>query len=161
MSAENQGGPRRGHFRRRGPAGGRSFMNGAANNSRAVGYTDAGEIVVARITEFVQLVRANGFQAGIGETLDALRVTGWCGAVESERLRWCLRALLCGNAEEWRRFDEHNKANKQPHTNLRSSRVQAAAGAALAASAAGPPPAFAPNAAPQPTLRRYAARPSV
>src|SRR3569832_2470046 len=134
MSAENQGGPRRGHFRRRGPAGGRSFMNGAANNSRAVGYTDAGEIVVARITEFVQLVRANGFQAGIGETLDAKRVAGRCGAVESERQRWGLRALLCGNAEEWRRFDELFDAYWRPRSDLRSSRVQAAAGAALGGS---------------------------
>src|SRR3569832_1959335 len=127
MSAENQGGPRRGHFRRRGPAGGRSFMNGAANNSRAVGYTDAGEIVVARITEFVQLVRVNGFQAGIGETLDALRVAGWCGAVESDRLRWCLRSLLCGIAEDWLLFDDLFDSYWRPRSYLRISRVHSAA----------------------------------
>lgn len=106
-------------------------MNGTGNSLRAVDHTNAGEIVVARITEFVQLVRANGFQAGIGETLDALRVAEWCGAADSERLRWGLRALLCGNAEEWRRFDELFDAYWRPRSDLRSSRVQAAAGAAL------------------------------
>ena len=68
---------------------------------------DAGEDpLVGRIVEFVHLVRAQGFHVGVREGLDALRVAKHCTVLDKQRLRWGLRSLLCGNADEWRRFDQ-------------------------------------------------------
>ena len=92
---------------------------------------DAGDILVARIIEFVRLARDNGFQAGIGETLDAVRIAESCGTLESQRLRWGLRALLCGNAEEWRRFDQLYDAYWHARPEQRSSRVKPASSSPL------------------------------
>ena len=89
---------------------------------------DAGETLVARITEFVRLARANGFQAGIGETIDAVRLAERCGALNARRLRWGLRALLCGNVQDWRRFDQLFNAYWGSNRESRSSRVEAAPG---------------------------------
>ena len=92
---------------------------------------DAGEMLVARIVEFVRLARGNGFQAGIGETLDAVRAAERCGVLDAQGLRWGLRALLCGNAEDWRRFDRLFDAYWRSHADSGSSRVQAAPGSQL------------------------------
>ena len=48
---------------------------------------DAGELLVARIVEFIRLARSNGFQAGIGESLDAARLAECCGALDRQLLR--------------------------------------------------------------------------
>ncbi len=93
-------------------------------------HHDAGETLIARVVGFVRLAREQGFEAGLAETLDALRIAERCGVVEARRLRWGLRALLCGNAEEWRRFDELFDAYWQ-RSGRHSSRVRAAAGAPL------------------------------
>ncbi|MEK7323012.1 MAG: VWA domain-containing protein [Pseudomonadota bacterium] len=106
-------------------------MNTHSHDAREAAQDEMGETLIARIVEFVHLVRANGFQAGIGETLDALRVAELCAMTQSERLHWGLRALLCGNAEEWRRFDELFEAYWRPHSYPRSSRVRTTAGARL------------------------------
>lgn len=62
--------------------------------------------LVARIVGFVHLLRQQGFEIGIREGLDALRVAEHCTLLDQQRLRWGLRSLLCGNADEWRGFDE-------------------------------------------------------
>lgn len=91
----------------------------------------ASETLVARVVEFVRLARANDFQAGIGETLDAVRLAELCGVVDARRLRWGLRALLCGNAQDWQRFDQLFDSYWRSRTTSRSSRVQAASGSQL------------------------------
>jgi uncharacterized protein with von Willebrand factor type A (vWA) domain len=103
------------------------------NSARDIATREAvGDSLVARIAEFVRLARDNGFQAGIGETLDAMKVAEHCGTLESQRLRWGLRALLCGNAEEWRRYDQLYNAYWHSRPEQRSSRVKATPGAQLA-----------------------------
>jgi uncharacterized protein with von Willebrand factor type A (vWA) domain len=62
--------------------------------------------LVGRIVEFVHLVRAQDFHVGVREGLDALRVAKHCTVLDKQRLRWGLRSLLCGNADEWQRFDQ-------------------------------------------------------
>jgi uncharacterized protein with von Willebrand factor type A (vWA) domain len=67
----------------------------------------AGEdLLVARIVGFVRLVREHGFQVGVREEIDALKVTQHCTVLDQRRLRWGLRSLLCGNVDEWQRFDQ-------------------------------------------------------
>jgi len=92
---------------------------------------DAGELLISRLVEFVRLARANGFQAGIGESLDAARLAARCDVVDRRRLRWGLRALLCGNPEDWRRFDSFFDAYWRLPVASRASRVQAAPGSQL------------------------------
>ncbi len=94
------------------------------------GHGDPGETLVARVVEFVRVARDNGFLAGLGEALDAVRVAQHCG-LEQQRLRWGLRALLCASTEDWRRFDQLFDAYWLPRAHRRSSRVQPAAGAPM------------------------------
>jgi uncharacterized protein len=63
-------------------------------------------MLAGRILEFVRLLRANHFRAGVQEAMDALRVAEVVNATEPDRLRWGLRALLCSNAADWSRFDQ-------------------------------------------------------
>jgi len=72
------------------------------------------ETLPGRLVEFVRLARDNGFQAGIAETLDALRVARVCGLTHMQRLHWGLRSLLCGDHNNWRRFDQLFDAYWQP-----------------------------------------------
>lgn len=62
--------------------------------------------VLARIVEFTRLARANGFQVGIREGLDAPRVAAQCSISDPDGLRWGLRTLLCGRRSDWLRYDE-------------------------------------------------------
>lgn len=109
----------------------------------ATAVTDVGEALAARVVEFVRLARANGYEAGIGETLDALRIAARC-ALDRERLRCGLRALLCGDVDGWRRFDRLFDFYWADAAGRRSAAVQAAARAPLGrrdggAPGAGPP----------------------
>lgn len=61
--------------------------------------------IAARITGFVETVRANGFTVGVREAEDALQVAEAVGVLMREKLRFGWRGLLCGRAEEWHRFD--------------------------------------------------------
>jgi uncharacterized protein with von Willebrand factor type A (vWA) domain len=63
-------------------------------------------VLAARITGFVATMRANGFSVGLDETTDALRTADGIGVLAREPLRLAWRGLLCGRADEWRRFDE-------------------------------------------------------
>ncbi len=62
--------------------------------------------IQARLVEFVRLARANGFQAGVKESIDAQRIARCCGVVEAQRLLWGLRSLLCSGQDDWERFAE-------------------------------------------------------
>ncbi len=59
-----------------------------------------------RLVGFVHMLRDQGFEIGVREMLDALRVAERGLLLDEQRLRWGLRSLLCGNAGEWQRFDE-------------------------------------------------------
>ncbi|HEX4599563.1 MAG TPA: VWA domain-containing protein, partial [Burkholderiaceae bacterium] len=62
-------------------------------------------VLSGRIVEFVRLVRANHFRAGIQEAADALAVAECVNIADQDQLRWGLRTLLCSNAADWSRFD--------------------------------------------------------
>ena len=82
-------------------------MNSLHAKNSAVNPGVAGEeLLVARIVEFVRLVREHGFQVGVREEIDALKVAQHCSVLDQQRLRWGLRSLLCGNVDEWQRFDQ-------------------------------------------------------
>ena len=77
-----------------------------AKNSAESPDVAAEALLVARIVEFVRLVREQGFQVGVREEIDALKVARHCTVLDQQRLRWGLRSLLCGNVDEWQRFDQ-------------------------------------------------------
>lgn len=58
-----------------------------------------------RLAGFPGFLRANGFAVGGGDGVEVLRTAERVGLLDQDMLRWGLRALLCGRAEEWRRFD--------------------------------------------------------
>lgn len=58
-----------------------------------------------RLAGFPGFLRANGFAVGGGDGVEVLRTAERVGVLDSQVLRWSLKALLCGRAEEWRRFD--------------------------------------------------------
>lgn len=95
-------------------------MNGTA----AISLEELESTLTMRVVEFVRLAREHGFQAGLEETQDALRIARRGGLLAPQRLRWGLRALLCGSAEEWRSFDALFDSYWRHAP--RSSRVQAA-----------------------------------
>lgn len=61
--------------------------------------------IVTRLLGFLRFLRGNGFQVGIREELDALRVAGRQDLLDARRLRWALRALLCSNRRDWERYE--------------------------------------------------------
>jgi uncharacterized protein with von Willebrand factor type A (vWA) domain len=60
----------------------------------------------ARLTGFAGFLRANGFAVGGGDGAQVLETAQRVGVLDPHILRWSLQALLCGRADEWRRFDE-------------------------------------------------------
>lgn len=62
-------------------------------------------ILESRYAGFAGWLRANGFSITTSEMAAAMEVAGRMGQLDSQLLRWSLRALLCSRAEEWRRFD--------------------------------------------------------
>ena len=64
-----------------------------------------GEILRVRLAGFVGFLRANGFGLGAGDSVRLLETAARMDIFDQPRLRWSLRALLCGRVEEWRRFD--------------------------------------------------------
>ncbi len=75
-------------------------------NNKDTRHEDPGNTLVIRILEFVRFVRANDFQIGVQEELDALVVAKHCNIMDQKRLHWGLRSLLCTNNNEWKRFDK-------------------------------------------------------
>ncbi len=67
--------------------------------SRAAGLSD-------RMSGFIAHLRMNGLRVGSKETADALAALSVVEATNANQARQALCALLAGDAEEWRRFDE-------------------------------------------------------
>lgn len=59
-----------------------------------------------QIARFVRCLRREGFDVGIRETEDALRVAAGDNLLDDRLLRSCLRGLCCRDRRDWRRFDE-------------------------------------------------------
>jgi uncharacterized protein with von Willebrand factor type A (vWA) domain len=66
---------------------------------------DPAAVLRARLGGFVGFLRANGFGVGAADPVHALAVAAHTGVLQRDVLRWSLKALLCGRADEWRRFD--------------------------------------------------------
>jgi uncharacterized protein with von Willebrand factor type A (vWA) domain len=58
-----------------------------------------------RLAGFPGFLRANGFGVGGGDAVTVLKTAQRVGLLDAHALRWSLQALLCGRADEWRRFD--------------------------------------------------------
>ncbi len=67
--------------------------------SRASGLSD-------RMSGFIAHLRMNGLRVGPKETGDALAALSVVHATDADQARQALCALLAGDAEDWRRFDE-------------------------------------------------------
>jgi uncharacterized protein len=61
--------------------------------------------VAERLAGFPAFLRANGFAVG-ADAVPTLRAAQCGGVLQADVLRWSLQALLCGRADEWRRFDD-------------------------------------------------------
>jgi len=59
-----------------------------------------------RLAGFPAFLRANGFAVGGGDAVQVLRTAERVGVLDPQVLRLSLQALLCGRADEWRRFPE-------------------------------------------------------
>ena len=66
---------------------------------------DPGAVLRARLTGFAGFLRANGFGVGGADSIRVLETSVQTGMLDQQILRWSLKALLCGRADEWRRFD--------------------------------------------------------
>ncbi len=64
-----------------------------------------GSVLRARLTGFAGFLRANGYAVGGADATRVLETAGRVGILDSDILRWSLKALLCGRGDEWRRFD--------------------------------------------------------
>jgi len=64
-----------------------------------------GTRVAERLAGFPAFLRANGFAVG-ADAVPTLRTAQHSGVLQGDVLRWSLQALLCGRADEWRRFDD-------------------------------------------------------
>jgi len=59
-----------------------------------------------RLAGFACTLRDNGFQVGLAETRDALRVLTSPAALRATSLKPALRSLFCATRSDWQRFDE-------------------------------------------------------
>jgi uncharacterized protein with von Willebrand factor type A (vWA) domain len=64
-----------------------------------------GNHVAERMAGFPAFLRANGYAVG-ADAVPALRTAQHGGVLDADVLRWNLQALLCGRADEWRRFHD-------------------------------------------------------
>jgi uncharacterized protein len=66
---------------------------------------EPGAVLHARLTGFTGFLRVNGFGVGGADAVGVLETSALVGILDQQVLRWSLKALLCGRADEWRRFD--------------------------------------------------------
>jgi uncharacterized protein with von Willebrand factor type A (vWA) domain len=59
----------------------------------------------SRLAGFAGFLHANGYGVGGGDAARVLETAGQVGILQPQVLRWSLKALLCGRADEWHRFD--------------------------------------------------------
>ena len=109
---------------------------------------DFGAALRERIAGFASFLRDQGFGLGGADPLRALDAAVRAGALERDVLRWNLKALLCGRADEWRRFDALFDAWFVPPNRSVFSLADAAGGPA------GPPEGAAPGAPTGPSSGR-------
>ncbi len=76
-------------------------MDAASNSSRSLG-----EAAREKLSRFAGILRENGFAVGLAETGDALKILDGPCASRPALLRQALRALFCGRASDWRKFDD-------------------------------------------------------
>ncbi|MPW20567.1 VWA domain-containing protein [Paraburkholderia sp. CNPSo 3157] len=67
---------------------------------------DLAAVLVARYAGFAGWLRENAFCVTSADVAASIEVAQRMGQLDSDVLRWSLRALLCSRAQEWRRFDE-------------------------------------------------------
>ncbi len=58
-----------------------------------------------RLATFPAFLHANGFALGAGDAVETLQAAARVGVLEAKALRLSLKAILCGRADEWHRFD--------------------------------------------------------
>jgi uncharacterized protein with von Willebrand factor type A (vWA) domain len=80
---------------------------------------------MARVAGFMGHLRANGFRLGIAETETALAALAACPADEAS-VRRALKAVACGCAEDWARFDAVFDSYWRNDGRVRSKAVPAA-----------------------------------
>lgn len=61
--------------------------------------------VSEQLTGFVRYARENRFPLGVAETMDCHRLASHIGITEKRSLKMALRGLMCGNADDWERYD--------------------------------------------------------
>jgi uncharacterized protein with von Willebrand factor type A (vWA) domain len=71
----------------------------------ATSAVDPGAVLRARLTGFAGFLRANGYGVGGADSIRVLETSVQTGVLDQQVLRWSLKALLCGRADEWQRFD--------------------------------------------------------
>lgn len=71
----------------------------------APGEFDTGERLTVRLLGFVRYLHEHGYPLGVAEGQDALRLADSAVLLQPRWLRWHLKALLCGNGDDWQRFD--------------------------------------------------------
>lgn len=98
---------------------------------------EAGGVLRTRLAGFSGFLRANGYGVGAGDARDVLETAAEVGIFDPQVLRWSLKALLCGRADEWRRFDRLFDAYFLAPNRHRVSQGKGGAGAASAAAAVG------------------------
>lgn len=69
----------------------------------SAGFSDG--IVTRTIVQFCRFLRANSFQVGLQETIDALAVVRLVTITDREAFQSSLRALLCSSREQYEQFD--------------------------------------------------------
>jgi uncharacterized protein with von Willebrand factor type A (vWA) domain len=98
---------------------------------------ELGAVVRARLNGFTGFLRANGFGVGGAEAVSVLDTGAKMGILDSQVLRWSLKALLCGRGDEWRRFDRLFDAYFLPPSKSLFAQSSGAAGGAHEAADAG------------------------
>ena len=96
---------------------------------------DPAAVLRARLAGFAGFLQANGYGVGGGDAARVLQASAIAGVLDARVLRWSLQALLCGRADEWRRFDSLfdayflpvNKTAFEKARVARAARPQAAA----------------------------------
>jgi uncharacterized protein with von Willebrand factor type A (vWA) domain len=76
--------------------------------------TDLGAVLRARLVGFPGFLRANGYAVGGNDAVGLLDTVAQGEILDRQVLRWNVKALLCGRAEEWRRFDDLFEAYFRP-----------------------------------------------
>jgi uncharacterized protein len=67
---------------------------------------EAPEFSTKTLVKFCNFARANGLNAGMSETIDALRAVTLLAGTDQAAIKFALRSILCSSPEDWSLFDE-------------------------------------------------------